>query len=248
MTGWSAPIAPIWNARGSPWSRAARSWEDAHTVRLLATGETLRAKRILVAVGARPSMQPAVPGMEFAITSNEVFDLPAAPRSVLVIGGGYIAVEFAGIFAGLGIPTTLAHRGDKLLRGFDEDVRTRLGEAYAARGIDLKLSVTPLRLEKGDDGIAVSFSDGSQQTYDQVMLATGRTPNTEGLGLDKAGVVLDDVGAVVVDAYSRTLIPSIYAIGDVTNRANLTPGRDPGRACPRRYGIRRQGRVSSLTT
>jgi glutathione reductase (NADPH) len=197
--------------------------EDAHTVRLLATGETLRAKRILVAVGARPSMQPAVPGMELAITSNEVFDLPEAPRNVLVIGGGYIAVEFAGIFAGLGIATSLAHRGDKLLRGFDEDIRTRLGEAIAARGVDLRLSVTPVRLEKTGDGIAVSFSDGSQQTYEQVMLATGRAPNTEGLGLDKAGVVLDDVGAVVVDAYSRTLIPSIYAIGDVTNRANLTP-------------------------
>jgi glutathione reductase (NADPH) len=197
---------------------------DAHTVRLTATGQTLRAKRILVAVGARPSMQPAIPGMEHTITSNEVFDLAQQPERVLVIGAGYIAVEFAGIFAGLGSKTTLVHRGDKLLRGFDDDLRTRLGEACQARGIDVKYSTTPLRIEKQDDGTrVVSFSDGSTGHYDQVLLATGRVPATQGLGLENAGVLCDEIGAIVVDAYSRTQVPSIFAIGDVTNRANLTP-------------------------
>lgn len=197
--------------------------EDAHTVRLLATGERVTAGRILVAVGARPSLEPVIPGGELGITSNEVFDLPRQPERVLVVGGGYIAVEFAGIFAGLGTRTSLLHRGDKLLRGFDEDVRDRLADALSARGVELLLSRTLERLEKRGEEIEATFSDGSSARYDQVLVATGRRPNTEGLGLDKAGVALDASGAVVVDAHSRTGVASIFAVGDVTNRANLTP-------------------------
>jgi glutathione reductase (NADPH) len=197
--------------------------EDAHTVRLLASGQTVRARKILVAVGARPSMQPVIPGGELGITSNEVFDLKSQPERVLVVGGGYIAVEFAGIFAGLGSKTTLLHRGDKLLRGFDEDIRDRLGSAYLERGVSLKLSDTLERLEKTPGGIRVHYADRSAAEFDQILVATGRRPNTDNLGLEKAGVALDDNGAVIVDAFSRTAIPSIFAVGDVTNRANLTP-------------------------
>jgi glutathione reductase (NADPH) len=197
--------------------------EDAHTVHVLKTGARLRARYILVAVGAYPTLEPVIPGGELGITSNEVFHLKTQPKRVLVIGGGYIAVEFAGIFAGLGTKVTLLHRGDKLLRGFDDDVREALGEAYVQRGIDVVLKKTVTRLDKRADGIAATLSDGSTVTVDQVLVATGRRPNTAGLGLEKAGITVDEVGAIPVDAYSQTLIPSIYAVGDVTNRANLTP-------------------------
>jgi glutathione reductase (NADPH) len=197
--------------------------EDAHTVRLLASDRTVRARKILVAVGARPSMQPVVPGGELGITSNDVFDLDEQPQRVLVVGGGYIAVEFAGIFAGLGTSTTLMHRGDMLLRGFDDDIRERLGKAYDERGIALKLETTLERLEKTAGGIKVHYFDRTTEEFDQVLVATGRQPNTDGLGLDKAGVALDAGGAVIVDAFSRTAVPSVFAVGDVTNRANLTP-------------------------
>ncbi|WP_243367677.1 glutathione-disulfide reductase [Microvirga solisilvae] len=197
--------------------------EDAHTVHVLKTGARIRARYILVAVGAHPTMEPAIPAGELGITSNEVFHLETLPKRVIVVGGGYIAVEFAGVFAGLGSEVTLIHRGDKLLRGFDEDIRDALGEAYAQRGINLALKKTVTRLDKNADGIAATLSDGSIVTVDQVLVATGRRPNTKGLGLEKAGIMVDEVGAIPVDAYSRTLIPSIYAVGDVTNRANLTP-------------------------
>lgn len=197
--------------------------EDPHTVHLLKTGDRIRARYILVAVGAHPTMDPPIPGGELGITSNEVFHLESLPKRIMVVGGGYIAVEFAGVFAGLGSQVTLLHRGDKLLRGFDEDIRVALGEAYAHRGIDLALSRTLARLDKTADGIAATLSDGSVIHVDQVLVATGRRPNTKGLGLDKAGITVDEVGAIPVDAYSQTLTPSIYAVGDVTNRANLTP-------------------------
>ncbi len=197
--------------------------EDAHTVHVLKTGARIRARYILVAVGAHPTMDPPIPGGELGITSNEVFHLETQPKRIMIVGGGYIAVEFAGIFAGLGSHVTLLHRGDKLLRGFDEDIRDALGEAYARRGIDLALQKTLTRLDKAADGIAATLSDGSVVTVDQVLVATGRRPNTKGLGLEKAGIAVDEVGAIPVDAYSQTLIPSIYAVGDVTNRANLTP-------------------------
>jgi glutathione reductase (NADPH) len=197
--------------------------EDPHTVHILRTDERIRARFILVAVGAHPTLEPAIPGGEFGITSNEVFDLAEQPGRILVIGGGYIAVEFAGIFAGLGSEVTLLHRGDKLLRGFDEDVRDALAEAYGRRGIGLALGRTVTRLDRSDGGIQATLSDGTTCLVDQVLVATGRRPNTGGLGLEAAGITVDQVGAIPVDGYSRSLTPSIYAVGDVTNRAALTP-------------------------
>ncbi|MBZ6076479.1 glutathione-disulfide reductase [Microvirga puerhi] len=196
---------------------------DPHTVRLLKTGEEIRARYILIAVGAHPVMGPPIPGGELGITSNEVFHLKEQPRRLLVVGGGYIAVEFAGVFAGLGSEVTLLHRGNKLLRGFDEDIRDALGAAYVQRGIDVLLERTIQRLDRNPDGIAATLSDGSVVTVDQVLVATGRRPNTANLGLENVGVSVDEVGAVIVDGYSQTIVPSIYAVGDVTNRANLTP-------------------------
>ncbi|HEY7383738.1 MAG TPA: glutathione-disulfide reductase [Beijerinckiaceae bacterium] len=197
--------------------------EDPHTVRLVKTGDRIRAGHILVAVGAYPLLEPRIPGGELGITSNEVFQLDQLPRRIMVIGGGYIAVEFAGVFAGLGSEVTLLHRGDKLLRGFDEDIRDALGEAYGKRGIRLALGRTVERLDRSADGIAATLSDGATTHVDTVLVATGRRPNTAGLGLERAGITVDAVGAIPVDAYSQTSAPSVYAVGDVTNRVNLTP-------------------------
>lgn len=197
--------------------------EDAHHVRLLTTGARIRARHILVATGATPSHEPSIPGLEHAITSNEAFDLGHQPARVAIIGGGYIAVEFAGIFAGLGSDVTLIHRGDKLLRGFDEELRDGLGAALTARGLSLRLEVSPTAIENRANGLHVRLSDGSEVVADCVMLATGRRPNIRGLGLETAGVKLSPFGAVAVDAWSATNIPSIHAVGDVTDRANLTP-------------------------
>jgi glutathione reductase (NADPH) len=196
--------------------------EDAHTVRLVKTGALVRAQHILVAVGAHPTLEPPIPGGELGITSNEVFHLDRLPERIMIVGAGYIAVEFAGIFAGLGSRVTLLHRGDKLLRGFDEDIREALGQAYAKR-MELALGRTVSRLDRSADGIVATLSDGTTRVVDQVLVATGRRPNTKNLGLEKAGVTVDAVGAIPVDGYSRTLTPSIYAVGDVTNRAALTP-------------------------
>ena len=140
-----------------------------------------------------------------------------------MVGGGYIAVEFAGVFAGLGAETTLLHRGEKLLRGFDEDVRDTLGEAYRHRGISLALGCAVARIDRRGGALAATCSNGSVIEADQVLVATGRRPNTAGLGLERAGIAVDHAGAIPVDAYSKTSLPSIYAVGDVTNRANLTP-------------------------
>ncbi|MGP9822207.1 glutathione-disulfide reductase [Salinarimonas sp. NSM] len=198
--------------------------EGPHVVRLTTTGETFRARHVLVAVGARPSLEPEIPGGELGITSNEIFDLPEQPRRILIVGGGYIGVEFAGIFAGLGSQVTMSLRGDKLLRGFDEDLRDRLGAAYARKGIALRFGTTLERLERDAEGaIAATFSDGTRGAFDQVLVATGRKPSTAELGLEAAGVALGAGGEIIVDGYSRTLVPSISAVGDVTNRAALTP-------------------------
>ncbi len=197
--------------------------EDGHTVRLVQSGRRVRAGHILVAVGAHPTMEPPIPGGELGITSNEVFELEELPPRILVVGAGYIAVEFAGVFHGLGSRTSLLHRGDKLLRGFDEDVRDALGRAYTERGIDLMLGVVIERMERRGKCIAVTLSDGRMVEADQVLVATGRRPNTKGLGLEKVGIELDGVGAIPVDSYSRTIAPTVSAVGDVTNRANLTP-------------------------
>jgi glutathione reductase (NADPH) len=197
--------------------------EGPQAVRLLGSGRVVTAEHILIAVGGHPTLEPPVEGGELAITSNDVFELDSLPERILVVGGGYIAVEFAGVFAGLGSKTSLLHRGDKLLRGFDEDLRDALGEAYTKRGIGLLLGRTVEKLERVDGAIRVTLSDGESLVVDQVLVATGRRPNTRHLGLDSIGIRTDKVGAIPVDAYSRTAVPSVYAVGDVTNRANLTP-------------------------
>ncbi|KQT84522.1 glutathione-disulfide reductase [Methylobacterium sp. Leaf466] len=196
--------------------------EGPHAVRLVDSGKVVRARYILVAVGARPVKLPDVPGMDLAITSNEVFELETRPERILVIGGGYIAVEFAGVFAALGSRTTLLHRGDKLLRGFDDEVREGLAEAYGKR-MDLRLGRTLARLERRTTGILATLDDGDTLEVDQVLVATGRRPNVDGLGLDSVGIAPNRSGAIPVDAFSQTAVPSIYAVGDVTDRANLTP-------------------------
>ena len=196
--------------------------EDAHTVRLVGSGRRVSARFILVAVGAHPVKEPLIPGAELAITSNEVFDLESLPERILVVGGGYIAVEFAGVFAHLGSRTTLLHRGDKLLRGFDEEIRDALDAAYAER-MDLRLNRTVERLDSSGSGIRVTLDDDTTLEVDQVLTATGRRPNTAGLGLEAVGIEADARGAIPVDAFSQTRVPSIYAVGDVTDRAALTP-------------------------
>jgi glutathione reductase (NADPH) len=190
---------------------------DAHTVEV--NGERHTARHILVATGSWPQL-PAIPGRELAITSNEAFFLEKLPRRALVVGGGYVALEFASIFNGLGVETTLAYRGARLLRGFDADLRERIAEEMARKGVAIRLNANPARLERG---IRVTYEDGATQEVDLVLFATGRKPNTAGLGLEAAGVKLAADGTVQVDAYSRSSVDSIHAIGDVTNRVNLTP-------------------------
>jgi glutathione reductase (NADPH) len=182
----------------------------------------LRARRILFATGGAPT-HDAIPGLAQAMTSNEVLDLRELPATLLVVGGGYIAAEFASILAGLGSKVTLAFRDAHPLRGFDTDLRTRLATALAARGITLAGGVGLQSLERSADGYALHRADGSVVTADAALNATGRAPNTAGLGLAEAGVRLDARGAITVDADSRSSVPGIWAIGDVTNRVNLTP-------------------------
>ncbi|UTW59566.1 glutathione-disulfide reductase [Kordiimonas sp. SCSIO 12603] len=193
--------------------------EDANTVRV--GDKTYTAKKILVAVGGWPSM-PDVPGIEHAISSNEALHLEEQPKRIVVVGGGYIAVEFAGIFAGMGSEVIQLYRGDQILRGFDDDLRERLAREMTGKGIDLRLGTNITEIEKTDDGVRLTLTDGSTLDADAVMYATGRVPKTEGLGLENAGVEMER-GAVKVDAYSRTNVPSIFAVGDVTNRVQLTP-------------------------
>lgn len=177
------------------------------------------ARHILVATGSRPVL-PQIPGRERAITSNEAFFLERLPQRALVVGGGYIAVEFASIFNGLGVKTTLACRGPRLLRGFDAELGTRLAGELASKGIEVRLNCNSSSI---GEGLQVRFGDGSQAGYDLVMFATGRKPATADLGLEAAGVELDRDGAVIVDRYSKSSVDSIHAVGDVTNRVNLTP-------------------------
>jgi len=195
----------------------------ANTVRLKSSGRTLSAAKILVATGGAPSLGDAIPGLEHAITSNEAFDLKRLPARIAIYGGGYIAVEFAGIFAGLGSEVTLVYRGDKILRGFDEDLRDALTEAYGKRGIRIVTNRTFAAIEKTGDGLTGRLDDGTALEADQIMFAIGRTPNTAGLGLEAAGVELGWNGHVVVNEYSRSSVESIFAVGDVTDRMALTP-------------------------
>jgi glutathione reductase (NADPH) len=197
--------------------RARAKVIDAHTVE--AGGERYTARHILVATGAWPQV-PQIPGRELAITSNEAFFLEKLPRRALVVGGGYIALEFASIFNGLGVQTTLAYRGPRLLRGFDADLGERITEEMRKKGIDIRLQTNPAKL---DPGIRVTCEDGATQEVDLVMFATGRKPNTAALGLENAGVKLAAGGAVAVNEFSQSSVDSIHAIGDVTNRLNLTP-------------------------
>ena len=182
-------------------------------------GKTLTAKHILVATGSWPH-KPDIPGAELAITSNEAFHLDKLPKRALVVGGGYIAVEFASIFNGLGVQTTLAYRGAQLLRGFDADLGTRLAEEMKLKGVSILLKKNPSKIEKG---LKVTFEDASSENFDLVMFATGRVPNSRGIGLEAAGVKLAADDAVVVDEFSKSSVDSIHAIGDITNRLNLTP-------------------------
>lgn len=203
---------------------------DAHTVEV--NGQVISAQHILIATGGRPLVPDAaeVPGIEHAITSNEAFELPALPGRVLIVGGGYIAVEFAGIFNGLGAEVTLSHRGEQLLRGFDDDVRSHLQAEMVKKGVAVRLHHDVARIDKLPDGrLSVVFKaspGGAERAplqVDAVMYATGRLPNTQGLGLAEVGVDLDAAGGVKVNAYGQSNIPSIHAVGDVTNRIALTP-------------------------
>jgi glutathione reductase (NADPH) len=195
---------------------------DPHTVVLAGDGRRVTARVILVATGGHP-VKPDIPGAEHAITSNEAFHLEELPPSIMIVGGGYIAVEFAGIFSGLGARTTLVYRGERILRGFDDDLRNGLTEEMAKRGIDVRLGADPASIARSAHGYTVTLKDGSAVDVACVMLATGRVPNTRGLGLESVGVKLGPVGQVMVDAQSRSSVPSIYAVGDVTDRVNLTP-------------------------
>jgi len=196
--------------------------EDAHTVRL-ATGASVRAKTILISTGAWPHMGPSIPGLEHAISSNEAFHLPELPRRILVQGGGYIAVEFACIFAGLGSEVTLVYRGENILRGFDDDVREHLRNEMRNRGITVTCGHTVTEIQKVGEEFVTRLSDNSTIKSDKVMFAIGRHPNVSGFGLERLGIKISSHGGIEVDEFSRTSVSNIYAVGDVTNRVNLTP-------------------------
>ena len=227
---------------------ARASLKDPHTV-ILSTGQEVSAKHILVATGGRPVV-PEMPGSELGITSNEIFLLDEMPKSILIIGGGYIASEFAGILNGLGVEVTQFYRGAQILRGFDDEARGLVAEGMRAKGVDLHLgtNIVEMRAATKEDlkgvtegvpmedghpavvphksaghGIWVKATNGTEKVYDQVMFATGRAPNTDGMGLEDAGITVGRRAEIVVDEYSQTNVPSVYAIGDVTNRVQLTP-------------------------
>lgn len=195
--------------------------KDAHTV-LLADGREITTKHILIATGGHP-VKPDVPGAEYALTSNEIFLLDAMPKRILIIGGGYIASEFAGILNGLGVQVTQLYRGAQILRGFDNEARDLIAEGMREKGVDLRVNSDLVKIEKTANGLEVELTDGSFEMFDQVLFATGRRPNTDGLGLAGVGVGLKANGAIEVDDYSQSAVPSIFAVGDVTNRVNLTP-------------------------
>ncbi|TWT13787.1 glutathione-disulfide reductase [Reyranella sp. CPCC 100927] len=193
---------------------------DAHTI---AVGErTVTADKILLATGARP-WRPDIEGADLAIVSDDAFHLQELPKRVVIVGGGYIAVEFAGIFNGLGADVTMVVRRERVLRGFDEECRQAVQDGMIAKGVAFRTGAQITRLQRGGNAITATFADGTSIDADVVMYATGRHPNTAGLGLEKVGVHLDKAGAVAVDEWSRTTVDNIYAVGDVTNRLNLTP-------------------------
>ena len=194
---------------------------DPHTVEL-AGGQRFTTKHILIATGGWPFV-PDIAGAELAVTSNEMFHLPALPKRALVVGGGYIASEFSCILNGLGVETTQFYRGAQILRGFDDEARGHVANAMQAAGISIHCGTDVMRLEKTPGGIRAVATDGSEQEFDLVLYATGRRPNSAGLGLEALGVELGRNGEVRVNDWSQTAVPSIYAVGDVTDRVNLTP-------------------------
>ena len=194
---------------------------DAHRVRL-ADGTEFSTKHILIATGGRPFV-PDLPGADLAVTSNEMFDLDALPKRALVVGGGYIASEFACILHGLGVQVAQYYRGAQILRGFDDEARGHVANAMMARGIAIHCGTDVQRLEKTPGGICAVATDGSAAEFDLVLYATGRVPNSGGLGLADLGVELGRKDQIIVDDYSQTAVPSIFAVGDVTDRINLTP-------------------------
>jgi len=194
---------------------------DAHTVEL-SDGTRKSAKHILIATGGRP-VKPEIKGAELAITSNEIFHLDKLPERMLIVGGGYIACEFVGIMNGMGVEVTQYYRGAQILRGFDDEARGLVSEEMCQNGIKLHLGTNVLEMEREGDRIRVKSTNGDEELFDQVMFATGRVPNADHLGLEGLGVELGRKGQIVVDDYSQTAVPSIYAIGDVTDRVNLTP-------------------------
>ena len=197
---------------------------DPHRVRL-AGGREVSARHILVACGSRPTLPAGVEGLEHAITSNEIFDLPVFPRRLIVVGGGYIAIEFASLFQRLGSQVTQVMRAPNILRGFDNDMRNGMRDAMARAGVVFRFGSRPTRIEKARDGsLGVTLSDGAVVEADQALIATGRLPDTKGLGLESAGVELSVAhGAVKVDENLTSNVPSIHAIGDATHRIDLTP-------------------------
>jgi glutathione reductase (NADPH) len=190
--------------------------------RVAVGGREYTATHILVATGARPVL-PALSGVEFAITSNEIFDLPAFPKRLVVVGGGYIACEFASIFRGLGAQVTLLYRGEQVLRGFDIDVRNFVAAEMRKKGVDVRTGVDVERIVRVVGGLQLHLRDGAVIDADSVLYATGRKPNTAGLGLAEIGVALSPEGAVVVDEHYATNVPGVHALGDVIDRIQLTP-------------------------
>ncbi len=189
---------------------------------VLSTGEEVTAKTILIATGGRPVV-PDVPGADHAITSNDIFHLDELPRKMLIVGGGYIACEFAGVMNGLGVDTHLWYRGTQVLRGFDEEARQLIVDGMAGRGVKISTGLNVASIDKDGGGLIVTGTDGEDHAFDTVLFATGRTPNADNLGLKQAGVEIGSRGEIVVSDLSQTAAPSVYAIGDVTNRVNLTP-------------------------
>ena len=195
--------------------------KDAHTV-LLADGTEKTAKHILIATGGRP-VRPDIPGAELGMVSDDIFNMESLPKDILIVGGGYIGCEFACVLNGMGVNVTQYYRGLQVLRGFDEEARSLIADEMRIAGIDVQTGTDVSKLEQDGDKITVTRLDGSTASFDQVIFATGRRPNTDGMGLEEVGVTLKGNGAIEVDDFSHTGVPSIYAIGDVTDRLQLTP-------------------------
>lgn len=200
---------------------ARATLKDAHTVKL-STGEEKTAKHILIATGGRP-VRPDMKNAELGLVSDDIFDLEALPRSMLIVGGGYIACEFACILHGLGVDVSMYYRGGQILNGFDDEARGLVAEQMRTRGINMHSGASILEMETREGGTWVKSTMGKEKIFDKVFFATGRAPNSDNMGLEDIGVALGRNGAIEVNEYSQTGVPSVYAIGDVTDRVNLTP-------------------------